>query len=124
MPLDLTKPVQTRDGRKARIICTDGKHELPSYRVWALVMSEYGNETAFPYDVNGMFEPSTGPHLSDLVNIPERRTIFKAIWVSGDTSVITKLSLSEIKKAYRNDKSFIELTIEDGVVVDSKIHQR
>lgn len=28
-PFDPTKPVQTRDGRKARIICTDAASPLP-----------------------------------------------------------------------------------------------
>lgn len=44
-------PVQTRDGRKARIICWDRKCD--DYPIVTLVTDEGGIETCFSYDTNG-----------------------------------------------------------------------
>ena len=40
------KPVCTRDGRKARIICFNAKRDAP---IIALVTTNYGKEIAFDY---------------------------------------------------------------------------
>lgn len=41
--LDLTKPIQTRDGRQVRILCTDLKRD-DDYKIVATVVVN-GNET-------------------------------------------------------------------------------
>lgn len=74
-PFDTTKPVQTRDGRKARIICTDAKGKYP---LVALVDTEE-NEMALNYLQNGKFF-SDREHNNDLVNIPETKTV--EFWVN------------------------------------------
>lgn len=66
---DPTKPVQTRDGRKARIVCTD---RVGHTNLVALVMTDYF-EAVYSYY-------STGKHISgndgaDLVNVPEKRWV-------------------------------------------------
>lgn len=66
---DPTKPVQTRDGRKARIICTDAKGEYP---IVALITYEDGEEEPGMFYSNGAF--ISGQHTlpsRDLVNIPQ-----------------------------------------------------
>jgi hypothetical protein len=65
---DPTKPVQTRDGHKARIICTDANLKaLPDLPVIAAVSTEEG-EVLY-------YRKADGAHSSlrqhDLVNIPE-----------------------------------------------------
>jgi hypothetical protein len=69
---DLTKPVRTRDGRSARIICTDRKY--PASPIVALVADGLdGHEYIQTYTPEGRafgLEPSD----FDLVNIPEKVT--------------------------------------------------
>lgn len=66
MKFDPTKPVQTRDGHKARIICTDA---IGSYPIVALVMCESGVEAVRTFTETGEFTLGTsGP--GDLVNAP------------------------------------------------------
>lgn len=67
--LDPTKPVRTRDGRKARIVCTD----VPGlYSIVAVIFGNVGNEThvyAYVYDRGGFFLNASTPHEADLVNV-------------------------------------------------------
>lgn len=76
MTFDPTKPVQTRDGRKARIICTDAVGDRP---VVALVM-EGGDEFMRRCFESGSF---TGGGLcsADLINIPEEPKTIEG-WVN------------------------------------------
>jgi hypothetical protein len=67
MTFDPTKPVQTRDGRKARIICTDACCEDP---IIALVDSN-GHEYVFWYSLTGKHSRDDIESDNDLINIPE-----------------------------------------------------
>ena len=75
--VDLTKPVQTRDGRKARVICTNAAHTNPGFHVVALVTNEHGNEQVFPFAADGSF--GDRPYPLDLVNVPEVK-FFNLMW--------------------------------------------
>lgn len=86
--LDLTKPVQTRDGRKARIICTDALSA--TYPVVALVMSKDGFEYTSAYTLEGEYHP---PNVcdEDIFNIPVEVVTFKNVYFdvnSGETPSI------------------------------------
>lgn len=82
MPLDLSKPVQTRDGRKVRILCTDRKaatHER-RYPVVALVSDRDGaDECVYYFTLDGEFNCFGRDQSSDLVNVPEPE---RAVWVN------------------------------------------
>jgi hypothetical protein len=65
---DPTKPVQTRDGRKARILCTDLKTDQP---IVAAVTNRCGEEFAHRFSISGHFYPSQTVADIDLINIPE-----------------------------------------------------
>lgn len=66
---DPTKPVQTRDGRKARIICTDVNDKY--YPIMALVEDSDGTEYAVSSTVDGHARYQRDGELpQDLVNIP------------------------------------------------------
>lgn len=86
---DPKKPVQTRDGRKARIVCTDRKTNT-QYTVLALIQNVgTDNESAYGYTADG----SAGAGLEqgrDLVNIPNKRYV----------------------NLYRTPKGFVEAGIE------------
>ena len=66
-PFDPTKPVQTRDGQPARIICTDRKGAYP---IVALISYTYG-EDCCGYGRDGRFADGNQCH-RDLINIPEK----------------------------------------------------
>ena len=63
---DPSKPVQTRDGRKARIICTDAKRSDTS--IVALVEDEATFEYVMDYHTNGQIEMFSQDKW-DLINI-------------------------------------------------------
>ena len=63
------KPVCTRDGAKARIICFDAKSDAP---IIALVTTDDGTEIAFDYLSDGTFFNSENPD-NDLMMLPEKK---------------------------------------------------
>jgi hypothetical protein len=86
MAFDLTKPVQTRDGRKARIICTDRKGD--NYSIIALVTSVYDgeeDEDTNMYTTEGLYWCDGQITDLDLINIPERHEHADLIiaWANG-----------------------------------------
>lgn len=66
---DPTKPVQTRDGRKARILCTDMKND--TYPIGAAVMQGEGREVIRTYTADGHERANVRDNDEDLVNVPE-----------------------------------------------------
>ncbi len=80
---DPTKPVQTRDGRYARILCTDFKDAWP---IVAAVATPIGVEAIRYYRENGLVARNSVPLSAtgaiayplvdpdDLINIPEQAT--------------------------------------------------
>lgn len=66
--LDLTKPVQTRDGRPVRILCMDRKGEYP---VVGLVISNYDDDFIRCWPVSGIYDLDRLQHL-DLINVPPK----------------------------------------------------
>ncbi len=72
MTFDPAKPVQTRDGRPARIVCTDTKSGNP---ILALVTLKDGQEVPMQFSTNGQtYKREEGAF--DLINIPETRTLY------------------------------------------------
>lgn len=70
MTLDINKPVMTRDGKPARIICTDRKG---SSHILVALVEEDGRESFWSYRADGQkFEDRQGP--LDLVNVPTAHT--------------------------------------------------
>jgi hypothetical protein len=77
MPLDLSKPVQTRDGRKVRILCTDAGGRRPV--VGLLEARHHLDESVvWRWGTQGL-DRDDGSDLrsvpSDLVNVPEPERI-------------------------------------------------
>ncbi len=70
---DPTKPVQTRDGRKVRILCTDHdyKSNLATYSIVGIING--GSPTM--WTCSGEFVYGQPNHASDLVNIPEPKKL-------------------------------------------------
>lgn len=69
--LDLTKPVQTRDGRKVIIDATDANF-TGGKTISARVTERAGYEVVYTYMPNGSLYHCGEINHSDLINIPER----------------------------------------------------
>lgn len=65
MPLDLSKPVQTRDGRKVRILCTDAAEPWPVVGVLPRQMRP--GDFIGRWDTEGRSQDGT----TDIVNAPD-----------------------------------------------------
>lgn len=79
-PFDPTKPVQTRDGRKARIICTDMKN---SYSPIVVLIAETENsESLTARAADGRCSNFTLAY-GDLVNVPTKRKAWINIYPVG-----------------------------------------
>ena len=69
------KPVCTRDGRKARIICFDRKSETP---ITVLVTEINGIEAVYSYPNNGIWDSPENTNGCDLMMLPEK----KEMWIN------------------------------------------
>lgn len=80
---DPAKPVQTRDGRKARIVCTDSKHMYGEIRqpiIAEVEVNESCKAVTVNYTESGrLFNDQQESHY-DLVNIPRKHTC--TCWVN------------------------------------------
>lgn len=74
---DPTKPVQTRDGRPARILATDFKGNFP---IVAAVEFCDGTEIVYSYYDDGTMNRSRLQRGYDLINIPEDQEL--DVWVN------------------------------------------
>ena len=80
---DPTKPVQTRDGRKARIICTDRNDtEFP---IVALVNDGVYEEIK-SYSSEGAYLHTMDESASDLINIPETKYLNVYLYSTGKST--------------------------------------
>lgn len=82
MTFDPSKPVQTRDGRPARIICTDRQHAF--YSIIALVQADEGYEEICAFAHDGRYASISEDQI-DLVNISHRRPFADVLiaWAEG-----------------------------------------
>jgi len=88
MAIDPKKPVMTRDGRPARIICTDRIGNAP---IIALV-NRHETEFTVAVTAEGRVPWSTGSHESDLINIPAKRTGWVNVYRTGGEKYIACVS--------------------------------
>jgi hypothetical protein len=117
MTIDLTKPVQTRKGHKARIICTDRKHS--HFPVIALVQIS-DDEATETYTIDGKWNID-GACDSDLINVPEEVVTFRNVYTNG-----AGFEYDTFEKALLIDKqgSFIatlKITKIDGKIIKKEI---
>jgi hypothetical protein len=92
MAFDPDKPVQTRDGHPARIVCTNVKGARP---IIALVTLSDGSESAYTCYKDGQSQRFE-MHPFDLVNVPEKRTVIVKRWLilyNDGTSLISSKPL-------------------------------
>ncbi len=113
MKLDLTKPVQTRDGQPVRILCTDRKSKV-GQAVCALVLKTDGSELLLSYSKEGVLFNLGGeePTPTDLVNVPEIIEGWMNFYRSPHNGVLTPgysffSSAREAECAAENSENFV-----------------
>lgn len=113
MTLDITRPVQTRDGRPVRIITwTEGTKEYP---IVGVVEDDLG-EVLYKWTSEGYFLKGCKAYDdNDLINAPERRSLYVNINEKGFTT-------SHQSRKIADDYSFgriglIRVDLEDGAIV-------
>lgn len=117
MTFDPKKPVRTRDGHHARIICTDKRGAYP---IVALV-SDGGIESPCTYTINGEFSTSRENTPLDLINAPERKTRWLNVY--DDVTSESHNSRGDADKARSPDAlGLVSLTFEGGKLVSFKNH--
>lgn len=78
--LDLNKPIETSDGKKARVICSDRKSEY--WPIVALVENPGGSEAVLYVDEDGAIQGFT----TNIVNVPVRTSKYRNVYLNGGPS--------------------------------------
>ena len=120
MTFDPNKSVQTRDGRAARILCTDLK-AAPYTIAAAIRIRGSGEEYLTTRTSDGRnFEGREG--VDDLVNVPERKSLWFNEYPDVNVGVCkprrTRKAADDV--AWRGRAAVVELIFEDGKLVDFK----
>jgi hypothetical protein len=74
MSVDWNKPIQTRDGRKARVVCMDRK-DYQSHRTYMCLVDNNGTEAVWFYKSNGYIRDDNKNDDLDIINVPEEHEI-------------------------------------------------
>lgn len=113
MTLDMTKPVQTRDGRPVRIITwTEGPDKYP---IVGVVEDELGGNLYCWTSEGNFLEGCKAYHDNDLINAPESKSLYVNINEKGFTT-------SHQSRKIADDYSFgriglIRVDLEGDVIV-------
>lgn len=114
MTFDPTKPVQTRGGSKARIICTDAGGKQP---IVALISDDKAHEFPEKYGNDGSFFTIGGHAGHDLINIPERRVLWANVYEHGTEGRLNSRTAAEAS-ARAGRLGVLKLTYENYELVD------
>jgi hypothetical protein len=132
--VDFTKPVQTRAGYPARVICTDCKNGDGPVIALVTMPEDHpsaGEERVRHFYEDGRYLGEAKEHDYDLVNVPERSSQFCNVHTSASgfpyigTGHETKESAERVGPSWKGNSTWdgiLELVIEDGQVVESIFH--
>lgn len=99
------KPVCTRDGRKARIICFDRQHESNI----VVLITEENEEYVCTYNSDGSFHKGS-THKNDLMMLPEKKEMWINIYKEA-TGLFSGISLydteEEAKDVVKGDGNYV-----------------
>lgn len=122
MSFNPNKPVQTRDGRPARIICTD--MEGGAYSIVAIVTTT-GQEHAETFTSAGTYryEPGHANDARDLVNVPVVTVEYVNYFNEKAPTVYTQLepASSDIDKRSADFAGRIKVTLHDGKLFSAEV---
>jgi len=109
-PFDLNaaksgKPVCTRDGRQARIICFDVNCSN-NHPIVALITEENGFESSYSFTSKGKWVEEDSVH--DLMMLPEKKEGWVNIYKSGECYNVGDFSFSKEEiEQYKNQNNYI-----------------
>jgi hypothetical protein len=116
--LDFSKPVQTRDGREVKILCTDAKNEYP---ISGLVTTDNGTQIHVQWSITGQYFSGMGNHLKDLVQVVETKECFTVLYKTSTFKSkwhdSHELALEYSKCAYGNPIGILKGTLENDVLI-------
>jgi len=105
MTFNPTKPIQTRDGKPARILCIDARGDLP---IVALVGAPGESEYVQRYTADGcayLGQRGTPSSRLDLINVPEKRVLHVWVNVHSDEDVVIGYSSVDLAEQWaRRDR--------------------
>lgn len=84
MSFDITKPVQTRSGKKAKIICTNLKNM--GFPIAAIVENSSGYEFVNHYTKEGKLTTSNTDCEWDIINVPVEIKRYKNVYANSSSS--------------------------------------
>ena len=99
-PFDPTKPCQTRDGRKVRILCTDAPSKS-GHPILGVIEGQADNFEQWTSD--GKYYDKQSNSIYDLINIAEKRKLtgFVNVYQNGDlANHESKLAADQNRSAY------------------------
>lgn len=99
-PFNSTKPVQTRNGSNARIICINRKSD--KFKIVALVEDTTTEEAIHTYCLDGSYSDSDIEHPLDLINIPEKHSAWFNFFRSEVGVLYSNGPFSSKEEAYYN----------------------
>jgi hypothetical protein len=120
MTFDPTKPVQTRDGRKARIICSDRKTNS-DFSIVVLITHEDDTERAATRRANGSLDPNIESNF-DIINIPVERVGYVNYYGDRETCyVYSTQSRADIAGSKTTRSGQLKVTSVNGVVTKCEV---
>lgn len=112
--IDWSKPVQTRDGRAVRVLCTDCATPT-SYPVVALVRDSYGYERVQSYTLEGKYRRTIPESPNDLENVPAVTNLWVNVYPND---VGGHASRKEADYWAENGRvTLLRLVIQDGILI-------
>lgn len=125
---DPTKPVQCRDGRKARIVCANKRGERPIVALVASALCD--EERCWTFLASGKYNPQEESP-SDLINVPEVTKKYQRVFAStSDHHPGLSIDSYDTKEGAKSRASVaenfnylgvLESTLTDGVVTSVAI---
>lgn len=109
--IDFNKPVQTRDGRKVRILCTDGQH--PIFPIVGFIGDE---ADVYEWTRDGAYnDQSFRQEDVDIINVPERVERWLNIYPGNVGSInSSRKNADESVDSSARRIGVIRITYEDG----------
>ena len=121
--VDLTKPVQTRDGRPVEILRLNRIH--PHYPVVALITQPDGRQDTATYTAQGSAQVnSVSPHPIDLANVPPKvlSEAYRSVYRDGGVGATFTTAQAAKREASPNALGTIKLTtFDDGSFTVEKV---
>lgn len=87
MKIDLTKPVQTRDGRPVRIVCTDAPGSCPVVGFCTELSPGQKYTAPETWTAEGAYLPGCEDDYRDLINVPKKIERWHNIYDDGSSNV-------------------------------------